>query len=201
MTKVTEAVAAAGGSPLFICDFSPPRGAEPGLFEDAAALESDFICVAYNPGKAVRVDSVAAAYEVRRKTGREAIFNLSPRDMNRIALESRLLGAQVLGLENVVVVQGDPIVERDHATAVADYKATELIGAIGRLNEGVDHRDLKLRSACDFCVRLRAGCPSMNPSITPGLPSGGELSKVTLTGPVSLVAIPLRPSSRQNGRS
>src|SRR5438552_18520442 len=72
--------------------------------------------------------------------------------MNRIAVESRLLGAQVLGLQNLVVVQGDPIIERDHATPVADYKATDLIEAIARLNQGIDHRNLKLRSATDFCV-------------------------------------------------
>ena len=59
--KVTEALESAGERPVFVCDFSPPRGGDPGLFEDAQALESDFVCVAYNPGKAVRVDSVAAA--------------------------------------------------------------------------------------------------------------------------------------------
>ena len=43
--------------------------------------------------------------------------------------------------------------------------------------------------------------PAMNPSITPGEPSGGELSKVVSTGPASLTAAPLHPSSRQNGSS
>ena len=33
----------------------------------------------------------------------------------------------------------------------------------------------------------------------PGDPSGGETSKVTLTGPSSHTAWPLSPSSRQNG--
>jgi len=34
---------------------------------------------------------------------------------------------------------------------------------------------------------------------TPGVPDGGELSKVTFTGPVSEAACPLSPSCRQNG--
>ena len=46
---------------------------------------------------------------------------------------------------------------------------------------------------------MRASRPSMNPIKTPGLPEGGELSKVTFTGPVSEAACPLSPSSRQNG--
>ena len=35
-----------------------------------------------------------------------------------------LLGAASLGLENVLVLQGDPIAERAHVTAVADYRST-----------------------------------------------------------------------------
>jgi homocysteine S-methyltransferase len=80
------------------------------------------------------------------------VFNLSPRDMNRLALQSRLLGAQALGLENVLVVQGDAIAERDPFSAVADYTATGLIAAIRELNKGVDLRGTKLRGATDFCV-------------------------------------------------
>jgi hypothetical protein len=41
----------------------------------------------------------------------------------------------------------------------------------------------------------------MKPSITPGEPSGGELSNVVSTGPMSLTAEPLKPSSRQKGSS
>ena len=41
----------------------------------------------------------------------------------------------------------------------------------------------------------------MKPISTPVGPVGGELSYVIFTGPVSLVAWPVRPSSRQKGRS
>ena len=40
--------------PVFIADFSPPRGGDPALLADASKLDVDFVCVAYNPGKAVR---------------------------------------------------------------------------------------------------------------------------------------------------
>jgi 5,10-methylenetetrahydrofolate reductase len=152
MATVTEAIAAKRDYPVFICDFSPPRGARSEYFDDARALEADFICVAYNPGKAVRVDSVAAAHEIKRVTGRDAVFNLSPRDMNRLALESRLLGAELLGLQNVVVVQGDAFTERDPSTAVNDYTATGLIAAIARLNGGTDHKDSRLRAPTRFAI-------------------------------------------------
>jgi homocysteine S-methyltransferase len=150
--KVTEAIAAQRTRPVFVCDFSPPRGGTGEFVEDARGLDADFICVAYNPGKAVRVDSAAAAFEIKRSGGREAIFNLSPRDMNKLALQTRLLGAQLLELNNVLVVQGDPIADRDATSAVNDFTSTGLIAAIRGMNEGLDYKGLKLRAPSDFCI-------------------------------------------------
>jgi 5,10-methylenetetrahydrofolate reductase len=150
--KVTDSVAEPGHGPVFICDFSPPRGADPDLLSGARHLAAaDFICVAYNPGKLVRLDSVAAARHLKQSTGRDVVFNLSPRDMNRIALESKLLGAHLMGLENVLVVQGDPFTQRDAIRAADDYTATALIAAVKRLNQGLDYRGAELRSATDLC--------------------------------------------------
>ena len=93
--------------PLFICDFSPPRGADISVFEQARNLSAEFICIAYNPGHSVRVDSTVMAYMIKKRTGKEVIFNLATRDMNKLALQTHLLGAQLLGLENVVILRGD----------------------------------------------------------------------------------------------
>ena len=60
----------------------------------------------------------------------------------------------MLGVENVVVVQGDPFNERDRAVvaSVNDYQPTELISAIAQMNQGQDFREGNLRAAADFCV-------------------------------------------------
>lgn len=150
--KVTDALEQAG-RPVFITDFTPPRGADPSLLDGAAHLRgADFVSVAYNPGKLVRLDSATAAWQLKQRFGVDVVFNLSPRDMNKIALQSRLLGAAAMGLENVLVLQGDPIAQRDGVTGVRDYTATGLIGAVRELNEGKDYRGSNLRSACDFCI-------------------------------------------------
>jgi homocysteine S-methyltransferase len=112
----------------------------------------DFIAVAYNPGKAVRIDSVSVAHEIKRVTGRSVIFNLSPRDMNRIAVQSRLLGGSIMGLSNVLVVQGDPLTERDRIRAATGDTATSLIADIAQLNQGLDYKGLKLRAPTDLCI-------------------------------------------------
>ena len=152
MTSVIECCYESTGRPGFICDFSPPRS---GSIAEArrADIPADFISVAYNPGRAVRANSAMLAAAIRRETGRETVFTIATRDMNRLALQSLLLGAQVLGLENVAVVQGDRFDNRDRALlAVNGYRPTELIAAIRALNEGTDFRGSSLREPTNLCI-------------------------------------------------
>ncbi len=151
MMKVTDRSSATTGRPAFICDYSPPRSGRPEHTPEPPA-EADFVSAAYNPGRAVRVNSVAMAAALRHRYAANPIFTLATRDMNRLALESLLLGAQALELENVIVVAGDPFGSQDAAATVNDYRATELIAAIARLNSGIDYRGRGLRAPTDFCI-------------------------------------------------
>ena len=152
MVRVVDCCYESTGRPGFICDFSPPRSGSIGEAR-RADIPADFISVAYNPGRAVRANSAMLAAAIRRETGKEAVFTLATRDMNRLALQSLLLGAQMLGLENVAVVQGDRFDNRDRALlAVNGYRPTELIAAIRAMNEGVDFRGSSLRQPTAFCI-------------------------------------------------
>ena len=152
--KVTEKCAAAKDQTVFICDFSPPRFLDPAAVERAKGINPDFICVAYNPGKAVRVDSAMLAAAIKGATGQDVIFNLSTRDMNKLAIQSHLLGAQMLGLENVVVIKGDAFSEKDLAQVkeIDDFRPTELIKAAESMNQGSDFRGSKLREPTQLCI-------------------------------------------------
>ncbi|MBI2170754.1 MAG: methylenetetrahydrofolate reductase [Chloroflexi bacterium] len=172
MSTVTQKLAQAGGRPIFICDFSPPRGADLSTIDQVKEVGADFVCVAYSPGRSVRVDSTVMAHliaqgrgsmpppsgggeeRVAREGGQEVIFNLACRDMNRLAIQNHLLGAQLLGLENVVVLQGDAFTDEDRGSirGVNDYQPSELIRDIARLNRGEDFRGGKLRSPTAFCI-------------------------------------------------
>ena len=153
MAKITERCYEATGRSAVICDFSPPRTGETDPLRQAA-IDADFISVAYNPGRAVRVNSAMLAAAIKEQVGKETVFTLATRDMNLLALQSLLLGAQVLGLENVVIVRGDPLSQRDLAffQEADGIKPTDLIAAIGEMNRGVDFRGSRLRAATDFCV-------------------------------------------------
>lgn len=154
MAKVIDSLSSRPSGLVIICDFSPPRGSGTGWIEDARGLDDDFICVAYSPGKSVRLDSAIAAHLIRTEARKEVIFNLASRDMNRLAIQSHLLGVAALGLENLVVLQGDGFTEREAGKpgAASRFKPTELIAAIKDMNRGLDYRGRKLDGPTDFCV-------------------------------------------------
>ena len=154
MAKVTERRSEGRDRPVFICDFSPPRGADPTLLDGARAVDADFLCVAYSPGKSVRLDPVIAAHAIGQQMGKDTVFTIATRDMNKLAIQNHLLGASLLGLDNVIVVGGDGFTERDLTMVkdVSDFTSTGLIAAIKSMNQGMDYRGLKLRSSTDFCV-------------------------------------------------
>ena len=153
MNTVTEALRAAAGKPVLICDVSPPRGSGPGSLEEAASIDADFLSVAYNPGQSVRVNSAFTAKYISDCHGKPTVFTLATRDMNRIAIQSLLLGASWAGLHNVVVVRGDPIRarDRDRVTTVSDYTTTGLLSDIAAMNRGLDFRGLSLSPPTSFC--------------------------------------------------
>ena len=154
MTKVVDKYIQHPERPLFICDFSPPRGSHADLLEPSRGLDVDFISVAYNPGKSVRINSAFAAHWIRANTGADVVFTIATRDMNKVAVQSLLMGAELLGLENVVVVMGDSFTDRELSLVkdVNDYSPTGLIRSIGQMNEGMDYRGRRLRSPTSLCV-------------------------------------------------
>jgi 5,10-methylenetetrahydrofolate reductase len=153
--KVTDKCAVQGDQMVYISDFTPLKSADADdSLKYARGLDVDFICVAYNPGKAVRVASAMLAYSIKQHSERDVIFNVSTRDMNKLALQSYLLGTQMLGLDNVVVVKGDNFTDRDleKVKGVSDFKPTELIQSMATMNMGQDYKGLKLKMPTDLCI-------------------------------------------------
>ena len=90
-----------------MCDFSPPRSGEPNIVTQAQ-IDADLILVAYNPGQAVRTSSPMLAAAIQQ-SGKDTVFTIATRDMNKLAVQSLLLGAHTFGRQNVGVVPGAPI--------------------------------------------------------------------------------------------
>ena len=158
MKTVVEAVASARGAPVMLCDVSPPRGSSPSLLARIAEIDADFLSVAYSPGQSVRIHPVMAGAHLQRSSDRDVVVTIATRDMNRIAIQSLLLGADLLGVRNVVVLRGDKLRSRDHGLVreVYDYTTTALLGDILKLNSGIDFRGVRLGSPTSICAGAAA---------------------------------------------
>jgi methylenetetrahydrofolate reductase (NADPH) len=84
--------------------------------------------------------------------GLEPIFQMTCRDRNRIALQSDLLGAWVMGIKNVLALTGDLPALGDHpqAKSVFDLDSVTLLMAIKSLNEGFDLAGKELKGKPAF---------------------------------------------------
>ena len=150
--KVIDVAFETTGHSSIMCDFSPPRSGEPNIVTQAQ-IDANLILVAYNQAKAVRTSSPMLAAAIQQ-SGKDTVFTIATRDMNKLAVQSLLLGAQTLGLQNVVVVQGDPFSDRriSGVASVNDYRPTELIADIAMLNRGIDFKGRRLGAPTDFCI-------------------------------------------------
>ena len=99
----------------------------------------------------MRLGSMATCHLLKEK-GLDPILQLTCRDRNRLALQSDLLSAWVLGIENVLAITGDLPVLGDHPQAkpVYDLDAVQLLETIKKLNEGYDMVGNELKGKTNF---------------------------------------------------
>ena len=99
----------------------------------------------------MRLGSLATCHLLKEK-GLEPIFQMTCRDRNRLALQSDLLSAYVLGIENVLAITGDLPSLGDHPQAkpVYDLDSVQLLWVIQRMNEGYDMVGSELQGKPNF---------------------------------------------------
>jgi homocysteine S-methyltransferase len=125
-------------------ELDPPRGVEATkAVEGAAVLQAagiDIVNIADGPRAVARMGPGALAQLVRAHCGMEALVHYCCRDRNLLGMQMDLLGANALGLKNILAVTGDPpkMGTYPNATAVFDIDSIGLITAIQRLNRGLD---------------------------------------------------------------
>jgi methylenetetrahydrofolate reductase (NADPH) len=92
-----------------------------------------------NQSAVMRLGSMAASVLIKQ-AGVEPIYQLTCRDRNRIALQSDLLSAYTLGVDNVLCLTGDHLKLGDHPTgkSVFDIDSVQLLDIARGLNQGRD---------------------------------------------------------------
>lgn len=123
-------------------EVTPPRGADASrTLAAAAALRGLVHAVNVTDGsRAVMRMSSLAVCRLLLDAGIEPVWQLTGRDRNRIALQGDLLGAQALGIRNVLCLTGDPVRAGDQPQArpVHELEAVRLLQQVEAFNQGRD---------------------------------------------------------------
>jgi len=121
------------------------------------------INVTDNQSAVMRLGSMAACVGLKSR-GHEPIYQLTCRDRNRIALQSDILTAFSLGMDNMLLLTGDHIKLGDHKTTkpVFDLDSVQLIKMARGLIEGHDIVGNEIENPPDFTI---AGV--VNPNFLP----------------------------------
>ena len=137
-------------------EIGPPKGIDlKEVMEDALLIKGrvDAINVTDLQSSVMRVGSLATC-KLLIDQGIEPIFQVTCRDRNRLALQSDILSAWVLGVKNVLALTGDHPALGDHPDAqpVFDLDSVLLVQAIKTLNSGKDIKGNELKGKPDFFV-------------------------------------------------
>lgn len=137
-------------------EVAPPKGADLASMHaavDTLAPHCHALNVTDNQGASLHLSSLAASKAILDR-GVEPIFQQTCRDRNRLALQSDLLAAWSLGLENVLMVTGDDPRAGDHPNAkgVFDLDSTQLAQVAVGMNEGHDMMGHALKGGTGFFI-------------------------------------------------
>jgi 5,10-methylenetetrahydrofolate reductase len=160
------------GKFLLTSEIGPPKGIETKtLLEDAELIRGrvDAINVTDLQSSVMRLGSLAVCSLLKQK-GFEPIFQITCRDRNRLALQSDILSAASLGIENLLILTGDHTTLGDHPEAkpVFDLDSVQLLQVVRKLQQGSDMQGNKLEGTPPkFCVGavVNPGADPIEPQI------------------------------------
>ncbi len=144
------------GKFVISAEVGPPKGVDIQEMIEAAELmrgRVDAINVTDQQSSVMRLGSLATCCLLKEK-GLEPVFQITCRDRNRIALQSDLLSAYVLGIKNVLCLTGDHVSLGDHPQAkpVFDLDSVSLLLAAKELEGGRDLAGKELAGVPNFCL-------------------------------------------------
>jgi methylenetetrahydrofolate reductase (NADPH) len=142
------------GKFVVTAEVGPLKGTDTTELMEAAELlkgKVDAANVTDQQSSVMRLGSLAVCHLLKTK-GLEPVLQMTCRDRNRLALQSDLLSAAVLGIENVLSITGDLPVLGDHPQAkpVFDLDSVQLLWVINKMNEGHDMQGNELKGKLHF---------------------------------------------------
>jgi homocysteine S-methyltransferase len=134
----------AAGKFVAFVEILPPRGVDASKEIAGARLCAaqgiDCINVPDGPRASARMSAQVTCQLIQQQAGIEAVLHFCCRDRNILGIQSELLGAQAVGIRNLICITGDPprMGSYPSATAVFDVDSIGLVNIANNLNHGLD---------------------------------------------------------------
>jgi len=144
------------GEFVVLAEMNTPKGVDTSqLVSNARRIKGrvDAVIVPDMDNGVMRMSALAGGVLMHQQ-GIEAIIHVYCRDKNRMALQGDILAAHALGVQNLLVVDSEDILNSDHQEArpVNDLDELGLLGAIRSLENGVDLAGIELNGAPSFTL-------------------------------------------------
>ena len=137
-------------------EYNPPKGTNiTSILENAKQLVGRVhgVNVTDNTAAVVRAGSLPVC-RLLYELGHDPVMQLTCRDRNRIAMQSDLMGAHMLGIRNILCLTGDYPTVGDHKEAkpVYDLDSVQVMKLVQGLNNGKDMVGNKLDGSTAFTI-------------------------------------------------
>jgi methylenetetrahydrofolate reductase (NADPH) len=130
------------GAFLVTCELDPPKGIDPSIPGDKIkALREKTQALVVSDNHNARMHMAPLGFcRYLLDQGLDPVMTMTCRDRNRLALQSDLLAAAGLGIQNILVVTGDYMTWGDHPESkpVYDLDAVQLLWTLSQLNSNRD---------------------------------------------------------------
>ena len=125
-------------------EIDPPRGVSTERELDGARLLHengiDAVNIADGPRAMARMSPASLGVLIKRDIGIDVILHYCCRDRNILGMQADLIGANAIGINDVLIITGDPpkLGNYPFATGVFDVDSIGLVSIARNLNQGLD---------------------------------------------------------------
>jgi methionine synthase / methylenetetrahydrofolate reductase(NADPH) len=145
-------------SRTIICEFDTPKDLDTSEFllgsHKLHEAGVDAITMADNALATTRMSNLALGAILKSSTGIEPLLHIACRDRNLLGQQSHLMGLHALGIDQILVITGDPsrIGDLPGASSIYDVTSFELIRMVKQLNQGISFSGKRLQQTANFVV-------------------------------------------------
>lgn len=141
-----------------ICEFDPPKDLDVQNFllgaQQLHQSGIDALTLADNSLATARMSNLALGALLKSQLGMEPLIHVACRDRNLLGQQSQLMGLHALGIDQILVITGDPtrIGDLPGASSIYDVTSFELIRMVKQMNQGISFSGHPLKQQAQFVV-------------------------------------------------